>query len=216
MAKTLKRAVSQEQKDSRRREILLKAGELFLDRDYESVKLTDVSQSLGLVKGTLYLYFATKEELFLALMEMELMEWFEEVRLLLSSQEGGTDRESLAWSIASSLDRRQVLVRLFSILHVILEKHVEPEKLLDFKRRIHAFVIMASGILEEAFPWFRGRAGEFLMTTYVLAIGAGHLSHPTELSRALLERHPELDFFRLDFKNFLGSALSSLLRGWRS
>ena len=53
-------------KDARPEEIIAAALELFVERGYAATRLDDVAARAGVSKGTLYLYFMSKEELFKA------------------------------------------------------------------------------------------------------------------------------------------------------
>jgi AcrR family transcriptional regulator len=53
-------------KDARPQELLAAALEQFVERGYAATRLEDVAKRAGVSKGTLYLYFANKEELFKA------------------------------------------------------------------------------------------------------------------------------------------------------
>lgn len=53
-------------KDARPEEITAAALDLFVERGYASTRLDDVAARAGVSKGTLYLYFENKEELFKA------------------------------------------------------------------------------------------------------------------------------------------------------
>ncbi|MES2740684.1 MAG: TetR/AcrR family transcriptional regulator [Pseudomonadota bacterium] len=53
-------------KDARPQELLAAALDLFVDRGFAATRLEDVAKRAGVSKGTLYLYFANKEELFKA------------------------------------------------------------------------------------------------------------------------------------------------------
>src|SRR5690348_16342731 len=53
-------------KDARPQELLAAALDLFVERGYASTRLEDVAKRAGVSKGTLYLYFENKEELFKA------------------------------------------------------------------------------------------------------------------------------------------------------
>jgi AcrR family transcriptional regulator len=53
-------------KDARPQELLAAALDLFVERGYAATRLDDVATRAGVSKGTLYLYFANKEELFKA------------------------------------------------------------------------------------------------------------------------------------------------------
>jgi AcrR family transcriptional regulator len=53
-------------KDARPSELLAAALELFVEKGYAGTRLEDVAARAGVSKGTLYLYFANKEDLFKA------------------------------------------------------------------------------------------------------------------------------------------------------
>jgi AcrR family transcriptional regulator len=53
-------------KDARPQELLAAALDQFVERGYAATRLEDVAKHAGVSKGTLYLYFANKEELFKA------------------------------------------------------------------------------------------------------------------------------------------------------
>ena len=53
-------------KDSRPSELLDAALEIFVERGYAAARLEDVASKAGVSKGTLYLYYDNKEELFKA------------------------------------------------------------------------------------------------------------------------------------------------------
>jgi AcrR family transcriptional regulator len=69
--RTLKRAVSDEDKEQRRAEILTAAKRLFAERGYHETTIADVARGSGLSYGVVYWYFESKDELFLALMADE-------------------------------------------------------------------------------------------------------------------------------------------------
>ncbi|MEO7252873.1 MAG: TetR family transcriptional regulator [Casimicrobium sp.] len=60
------RALDGDDKEARRQTILDAAERLFAER-HELANVADVAHSAGLAKGTVYLYFQTKEEIYLAL-----------------------------------------------------------------------------------------------------------------------------------------------------
>src|SRR4051794_31297138 len=51
-------------KDARPQELLEAAIDLFVERGYAATRLEDVARCAGVSKGTLYLYYENKEELF--------------------------------------------------------------------------------------------------------------------------------------------------------
>ena len=71
------RARSVEQKAQRRQGLLDAAEAYFLEVGYEAFSMAQLAKRAGVVKGTLYLYFKTREELFLTLYEQSLIRWGE-------------------------------------------------------------------------------------------------------------------------------------------
>ena len=60
-------------KDARPQELLAAALDLFGEKGYASTRLEDVAKRAGVSKGTLYLYFANKEELFKAVVRASIV-----------------------------------------------------------------------------------------------------------------------------------------------
>ena len=73
------RAIRDEQKLERRHNILETAWQMFQQTNYTSVTIAEVAKASGLAKGRVYLYFKTKEEVFLSIQEEQLTAWFDEV-----------------------------------------------------------------------------------------------------------------------------------------
>jgi len=53
----------------KRREILDAAELIFTTRGFAAARMDDIAETAGVAKGTLYLYFASKQELFVSLLE---------------------------------------------------------------------------------------------------------------------------------------------------
>jgi AcrR family transcriptional regulator len=63
----------QRRKDARPAEILDAALDVFAERGFTATRMDDVAARAGVTKGTVYLYFKNKEELFKALVRAELL-----------------------------------------------------------------------------------------------------------------------------------------------
>lgn len=67
-------------KESRPAELLAAALELFVERGYAATRLDEVAARAGVSKGTLYLYFDSKEELFKAVVRDTIVPRIDEMR----------------------------------------------------------------------------------------------------------------------------------------
>ncbi len=80
------RAVAADDKEARRHAILDAAARLF-SRKGELSHVADIAQEAGLAKGTVYLYFPTKEAVYLALHLREIESFFEDLQARLTGPE---------------------------------------------------------------------------------------------------------------------------------
>ena len=77
-------------KEARPEEITAAALELFVERGFANTRLEDVAARAGISKGTLYLYFANKEELFKAVVREALVARLVEFRGQIEQFQGTT------------------------------------------------------------------------------------------------------------------------------
>ncbi len=56
-------------RDSRREQLLEAAATVFARKGYHATRIAEIAQAAGVAKGTVYEYFATKEEIFYALLD---------------------------------------------------------------------------------------------------------------------------------------------------
>lgn len=77
-------------KDARPQELLSAALDVFVEHGYAATKLENVARKAGVSKGTLYLYFKNKEELFKAVVRETIIPNIVRAELLLESFQGET------------------------------------------------------------------------------------------------------------------------------
>ncbi len=82
--------------DERRREILAASLQTFSDKGYDKTSMADIVRVTGLSKGTLYWYFKNKQELYLALMEFVIDQFFEEFDGMFEASQAQTPWEALS------------------------------------------------------------------------------------------------------------------------
>jgi AcrR family transcriptional regulator len=77
-------------KDARPQELLAAALDLFVERGYAATRLDDVAAKAGVSKGTLYLYFTNKEELFKAVVRENVLPVIGEAEGMVDAYEGAS------------------------------------------------------------------------------------------------------------------------------
>jgi AcrR family transcriptional regulator len=76
-----------------RRRLLAAALKVFAERGFASASLDQVAEAAGLTKGAIYSNFASKDDLFFALMEEQILDRIEAVRTVLAASSAGTGDE---------------------------------------------------------------------------------------------------------------------------
>lgn len=210
-----KRARAEVDKLQRRVEILRAAATAFASSPYAAVTMADVAHRAGLAKGTVYLYYATKEALFLQLVIEALAEWFAEVASELTREGAPLGPEALAQLLVRTLSARPELTRLLPILHPVLEQNIEESLALSFKRSLRDQTAAAGLLLERRFANFNNGDGvRFLLRLHALVIGLHAMASPSPTVARVLEL-PELAALRVDFVVELEAAIAAQLRGWQ-
>jgi len=75
-------------KEARPQELLAAALDLFVERGFAATRLDDVAARAGVSKGTLYLYFANKEELFKAVVRENMVPMINEAEGAIEQHQG--------------------------------------------------------------------------------------------------------------------------------
>jgi AcrR family transcriptional regulator len=78
-------------KEARPQELLSAALDLFVERGFAATRLDDVAKAAGVSKGTLYLYYSSKEELFKAVVRNGMVPLIGEAESMVDSFTGTTN-----------------------------------------------------------------------------------------------------------------------------
>src|SRR5882757_6965791 len=147
--KTIKsrtRATTDMAKKERFDALLSSGALLFASQEFDDVSMAEIAKGAGLAKGTVYLYFETKEALFLQLLSDEMRAWFDNTAATLTGPV--SEASEVVQIIASTLSGRPLLPRLLGLLHPILERNVDDETLFAFKSRLLELTTNAADLFE--------------------------------------------------------------------
>ena len=207
------RARKDEDKEARRQLILDEALALYTATSYAEVKMADVAERSKLAKGTVFLYFPTKEALFLSLLEDLLFVWFEKLEGLLGSTEGRWTGARVARTVAESLEGEETLTRLLALLQTVLEQNVTVEQVRGFKERLLEAMGRMGTLLEKRLAFLKpGEGGRFFIHLHALVTGLRQMADVAPVTREVLDL-PHMAPLRVDFTRELTDSLTTLLRG---
>ncbi len=206
------KAIAAEDKLARRTSILAAARRLFGVDSRQLPSVARIAEAAELAKGTVYLYFLSKEEIFLALLGDE----FQALLSNLSGQFGASWRRAGPDGFISLylayLEAHPELLRLDAMAYSVLENNLSEQQLRPFKLALMQQLLAAGAVLEQELGLAPGRGATLLLRTYALTRGLWQsLDHPPVL-RALLA-DPVFAPLRPSFSGELEGALREYWRG---
>ncbi len=207
------RATTETAKQARRAALLDAAAGLFRSREFDEVSVEDIARKARLAKGTVYLYFGTKESLFLELVWEELARWLHESADAVRAARG--DPAQAAEAVASTLSCRPALIRLLALLHAVLERNSETAALLRFKQRLLETTREAAALFEETLGLPPGQGVRLTLWMHALIVGLAQMTTCSPLLPEVVAEDPSLAAFQLDFRTELAPALAALFSGAR-
>ena len=145
------RKVTPEQIAQKREEIINACEQLYHTMSFREITLKEIGSITSFSRPTIYNYFETKEEIFLALFQREYDRWNEELTAILHENEH-LSKEQLSEKIASSLAGRQQLLKLLSMNNYDMEANSRQELLTSFKQSYGCSMRLVCNLLEKFCP----------------------------------------------------------------
>ncbi len=211
------RAMSDEEKLERRHAILAAALDLLTKNDYHEISISSVARKAGVAKGTIFLYFRTKEELFLQLQIGEYKSWFNDINrrlhvLLQHNRKKGDIKDFVKIVVSSSADH-PMLIRMIPILQVTLERNIDYKTALEFKRFLLNETLTTGALIEQCLPFLHQQDGaRFLLDLQILLVGLIQTAHPAPLVEKVIKKEG-LEVLQVNFEEKLQETLTLLLNG---
>lgn len=210
---TFNRAMTEAQKEARRADILKVALHRFSLMPYESLSMADTADEAGVAKGTLYLYFRSKEEMFLAIYTDQVNGWFDAMDAELGKAKGEASISAFVKFMGESLGACPQLLRLTAILHTVLEQNLDHTTARSFRSWFKGRIEKSGSLLERYLPFLEaGQGARLLLKIDALIIGFQHMATPGGAMREVLQED-DMALFRVDMREQLLETLRTLLMG---
>lgn len=147
---------------SRKNEIVSACAELYKKFSFKDITLQKIGDATTFTRTSIYNYFQTKEEIFLALLQREYELWIEELDEIEKNNSALT-REEFADKLSKSLEHREVLLKLMSMNHFDMERCSRLENLIDFKKSYGESLKAVKRCLDKFFPKMTAQEKETFM-----------------------------------------------------
>ena len=117
---------------ARKEEIISACEQLYETMSFKDITLKEIGNVTSFTRTSIYNYFQTKEEIFLALYTREYDRWNEDLQGILN-ENAKLSKKQLSEKIASSIAKREQLLKLLSMNNYDMESNSRPELLVSFK-----------------------------------------------------------------------------------
>ncbi|WP_374592767.1 TetR family transcriptional regulator [Aquabacterium sp.] len=206
---------------AQRRRQLLDAAHALYQRRQALPTVAEIAQAAGVAKGTVYLSFGTKEEIFIALLDDGFAQLLGTLLPQLQQLPRQAEAAAAAFAAGFSASLRTLpdLLPLAAMTNSVLEKNLPLDTLLDFKTRVMGGLMMAGAQLEAHLPLLLepDQGSDLLRRTWALTQGLWQLSDcPTPMKPHLIEALTARGVphvYDRDFHDELQTALTLLWRG---
>jgi AcrR family transcriptional regulator len=142
---------SPELTNARKEEIISACKTLYRDMSFKDITIMKIAQYTTFSRASIYNYFETKEEIFLAILQREYELWVSELDEITASRDS-MSRDEIAEALASSLEKRELLLKLMSMNHYDMEENSREERLVEFKVAYGASLKAVDRLLEKFCP----------------------------------------------------------------
>ena len=210
------RAIQAEDKQERHHAIL-DAAERLLAREPEHIaSVAAVADEAGLAKGTVYLYFPSKEELLLAVHDRAIDHFFQAVIAHVEG-DGPVTIDAMLALTRRHLVAPPLFLPLASRCFGLMGHSVPPAAAAAFKQRMAGRLGRAGAGLERHFPDLHpGEGVALLRRSYALILGLWQMSSTTGAGAAVCAvaaADPAAAFFAWTYPEELDRALRALWEG---
>ncbi|MBL8383601.1 MAG: TetR family transcriptional regulator [Burkholderiales bacterium] len=209
------RAIQAEDKAARRAAIVA-AAEALLAHDPENfASVAEVAAAAGLAKGTVYLYFRTKEEIVLGVHARHSEQLFAELERTLQAHPSDLEPSHVADAFCRFVTDNPLFLHLSAACMSRFQRTIDPDVMLGFRATIASRLAHFGPQIEARMSALaHGQGVQLLQATYAYAVGMWQLFDPAQKHARGFDTRPELAVFNRDFRRDLYVGLLALWRGF--
>lgn len=142
---------SPELTNARREEIISACETLYQTMGFKEVTIKEIARYTSFSRPSIYNYFETKEEIFLAILQKEYRQWAGELDRVTENNDVMT-RDQIAETLARTISARPQMLKILSMNHFDMEANSRMENLVEFKRSYGATLEAVDRLLKKFCP----------------------------------------------------------------
>lgn len=203
---------SEELTNARKAEIVNACAVLYETRSFKEITLKEIGEKTSFTRTSIYNYFQTKEEIFLALFQREYEAWIEDLDALRCGHRK-LSVDAFSDELARTLERRERLLKLMAMNHYDMEANSRIENLVAFKKAYGGSLLAVTHCLEKFFPRMTDEDVQgFLYAFFPFMFGIYPYTAVTEQQRTAMEL-AGVGYVRLSVRELTRSFTAKLLPG---
>ncbi len=142
---------SEELTNARKEEIINACAALYETMGFKDITIRDIAAKTSFTRTSIYNYFQTKEEIFLALLQREYEAWIADLKSI-PQKDAARSAAELADALAHTLEKRGCMLKLLSMNLYDMEGNSRIENLVAFKSVYACAMRAITHCLEAFFP----------------------------------------------------------------
>ena len=142
---------SEELTNARKDEIISACASLYETMSFKEITIREIGKKTSFTRTSIYNYFQTKEEIFLALFQREYEAWIADLEKMMQENERMTVTK-FSDALAHTLEKRGRLLKLLAMNHYDMEANSRMENLVAFKGAYRDALRAVTRCLEKFFP----------------------------------------------------------------
>ncbi|HJA30684.1 MAG: TetR family transcriptional regulator [Clostridiales bacterium] len=178
---------SEELINARKEEIVNACAGLYETMGFKEITIRDIGAKTTFTRTSIYNYFQTKEEIFLALLSREHEAWIADLEDILRKNEA-LSASDFAELLARTLEKRGCMLKLMSMNLYDMEGNSRLENLVAFKKVYAGAIRALTCCLEKFFPAMTvNDIQDFLYALFPFLFGVYPYTSHTDKQRAAME-----------------------------
>ncbi len=171
----------------RKNEIIDACEILYRTKGFREVTIKDISTETSFSRPSIYNYFETKEEIFLALLTREYDRWTEKLKKV--GFGGPWNRDEFAQVLAHTLEDQETMLKIQTMNLYEIEENSREERLMEYKRAFYRAMTAIDHCLEAYRPGMEEtEKRDFRYVFFPFLYGIYAYAHPTGKQLSVMEQ----------------------------
>ena len=182
------RYASEKLKATRRDEIINACEKLYQTLSFKEITMKEISAETSFTRPSIYNYFQTKEEIFLALFAREYDKWIADLSEMYE-QNSVLSPIEFADKLSRTIEERELLLRLLSMNMYDMEENSRADALAEFKKSYGNSIKAVAKCLDRVSPSLSDKEKQdFLFSFFPFMYGIYPYTSVTDKQKSAMEK----------------------------